>query len=152
MSALTYTALGVLGFIPSTLNSYIDAAWLTTNADDDDGRYTWLNGAQPSGTEDGDYTWKWDRVRNILAVRSLDPEATIAAFPTLLPALGIPTDAVGLVVRSDRRPWGPAIPLPGNAQPAQTPTPAPAVMRAPPPELDCADDSGAPLLSFCDAW
>ena len=135
-------------------NVGIDGVWVDTNAEFDDGRnrrlYTWLNGVQPSGSDGA--TWNWDRVRNILTVRSLDPEATIAAFPTLLPALGIPTDAVGLVVRSDRRPWGPAIPLPGNAQPAQTPTPAPAVMRAPPPELDCADDSGAPLLSFCDAW
>ena len=130
----------------------IDGAWVDTNAQGEygDGRYTWLNGVQPAGYND--YTWNWDEIRNILSVQSLDPTATIGAFPTLLPALGIPLDAVGLVERSDHRPLGPAIALPGNAQPAQTPTPAPAVMRAPPPELDCADDSGAPLLSFCDAW
>ena len=127
--------------------------FVTDNAADDDGRYperTYINGVQPSGGTSS--TWNWDRVRTILAVETLDPAATIAAFPTLLPALGIPLDAIGLVERADDRPWPPAEALSGNAQPAQTPTPAPAVMRAPPPELDCADDSGAPLLSFCDAW
>ena len=131
----------------------IDAGWVRTNAEFDDGRhpeYTWLNGVQPAGSDGA--THNWDRVRNILAVMTLDPAATIVAFPTLLPALGIPLDAVGLVIRADDRPWPPPEALPGNAQPAQTPTPAPAVMRAPPPELDCDDDSGAPLLSFCDAW
>ena len=130
----------------------LDGAWVTSNAQGEwhDGRHTWLNGVQLAGSNG--YTHNWDRVRNILGVETLDPAATIASFPTLLPALGIPTDAVGLVERSDRTPWGPAIALPGNTQPAETPTPAPTVMRTPPPQLDCADDSGAPLLSFCDAW
>ena len=128
----------------------IDGAWVRTNAEFDDGRdpeYTWLNGVQPAGSNGS--TWNWEKVRSVLAVMTLDPEATIAAFPTLLPALGIPTDAVGLVIRLNKAPGYPPV-LHGDAQPAQTPTPA--GMRAPPPELDCSDDSGAPLLSFCDAW
>ena len=130
----------------------IDFGFVSDNADDfsPSSRITmWLNGVEPSGSND--YTWNWDRVRNILGVWTLNPVATIAALPTLVPALGIPTDAVGVVKRTDNRPIIP-IALPGTAHPTQTPTQAPAVMRAPPPELDCADDSGAPLLSFCDAW
>ena len=54
-------------------------------------REVWMNGAEPSAM-DG-----WSDVRNILQVYVLDTDAAVATFPELLPQLGIPTDAVGVV-------------------------------------------------------
>ena len=131
----------------------IEKGRVRTNIGDNDSsadpELMWLNGVRPSG---GDYTWNWPAVRNILAVDALIPSVAIEAFPRLLPALGIPLDAVGLVRPADYTPFGPIEPLPG-IQPTSPPAQGvETTERAPPPELDCDDDSGAPLLSFCDAW
>ena len=58
----------------------------------EDSRDVWMNGAEPSALSG------YSDVRNILHVYVLDTDAAVAAFPELLPQLGIPTDAVGLVV------------------------------------------------------
>ena len=112
----------------------------------------WLNGFRPAG---GEQVRNWPAVRNILTVLVQAPSVAIEAFPRLLPALGIPLDAVGLVWPVNYTPFGPTDALPG-VQPASPSSPqiegGETAERAPPPELDCDDDSGAPLLSFCDAW
>ena len=105
----------------------------------------WLNGAKPSGVDQSHASWNWPAVRNILGVWALDPSVAAAALPRLLPALGIPADAVG-VVRGYVRPVGAPVDVVEASVGGET------AERAPPPELDCDDDSGAPLLSFCDAW
>ena len=58
----------------------------------EDSRDVWMNGAEPSALSG------YSDVRNILVADVLDTDAAFAAFPELLPQLGIPTDAVGLVV------------------------------------------------------
>ena len=57
----------------------------------------WLNGVAPA--EGNEWGKDWSTVRNILIVWTLDKAATVAALPGLLPELGIPADAVGLVAR-----------------------------------------------------
>ena len=62
----------------------------------------WLNGVAPA--ERNEWGKDWSTVRNILIVWTLDKAATVAALPGLLPELGIPADAVGLVARSRTTP------------------------------------------------
>ena len=57
-----------------------------------DSRDVWINGVEPAGLGE------WLHVRNILIVYALDRDAAVATFPELLPQLGIPIDAVGLVL------------------------------------------------------
>ena len=54
------------------------------------GGEVWLNPSDLAGEDLAD-------ARNILIVWALDPERTATALPNLLPQLGIPADAVGLV-------------------------------------------------------
>ena len=65
--------------------------------------HVWLNGIEPAGYDE------WGgldagELREILEVRALDPELAAEALPELLPELGIPADAVGLVRRVDMAP------------------------------------------------
>ena len=64
--------------------------------------FVWLNGVEPA--ERNEWGKDWSTVRNILIVWTLDKTATVAALPSLLPELGIPADAVGLVARSRTTP------------------------------------------------
>ena len=64
--------------------------------------YTWLNGYQQAAFDEKNLTFIHHTVRPVLMVWSLEPRLTIPALPALLPLLGIPADAVG-VVRHDRR-------------------------------------------------
>ena len=63
-----------------------------------DSRDVWMNGAEPSSLSG------YSDVCNILQVFVLDTDAAVAAFPELLPQLGIPIDAVGLVVPMSGKP------------------------------------------------
>ena len=45
------------------------------------------------------------RARTTLWVWTLDAEATLAGLPLLLPQLGIPVDAVGVVIEQELTPW-----------------------------------------------
>ncbi len=64
----------------------------------EDSRDVWMNGAEPAALSG------YSDVRNILQVFVLDTDAAVAAFPELLPQLGIPIDAVGLVVPMSGKP------------------------------------------------
>ena len=65
--------------------------------------HVWLNGVEPAGWD------QWDldeeEVREILIVWALNPELAAEALPELLPELGIPADAVGLVKRANMAPF-----------------------------------------------
>ena len=61
------------------------------------GRHIWMNGVEPAGRDE-----EWGEVldeelREILIVWAYDNELAAEALPELLPELGIPVDAVGLV-------------------------------------------------------
>ena len=58
----------------------------------------WVKDVQPVRSDD------WDNIREILIVWALDPEVAAAAMDDLLPLLGIPVDAVGLVGHDDATP------------------------------------------------
>ena len=47
-----------------------------------------------------------DERRTTIQVFTLELQRTVDALPVLLPLLGIPVDAVGVVVQSDERPEG----------------------------------------------
>ena len=123
---------------------------VTGNLSREDEQLVYLNGVRQVAP-DTDWHTDYSTVRTILGVLTSDLSATVQALPRLLPALGIPADAVGQVKTRSHFPNG-ALPLSGG-QPASPPAQGgETAERAPPPELDCDDDSGAPLLSFCDAW
>ena len=67
-----------------------------------DGKLVWMNGVEPMGVTP--CCQEWSEARNILIVGALDPDRVAAALPQLLPLLGIPVDAVGLVAHSSARP------------------------------------------------
>ena len=67
-----------------------------------DGKLVWMNGIEPMGVTS--CCQEWSEARNILIVGALDPVRVAAALPQLLPLLGIPVDAVGLVAHSSARP------------------------------------------------
>ena len=58
----------------------------------------WVNDVQPVRSDD------WANIREILIVWAMDPEVAAAALDDLLPLLGIPVDAVGLVGHDDATP------------------------------------------------
>ena len=64
----------------------------------------WMNGVEPRTEDETGSDWDWTTVRNILIVWARDPQVATAALPELLPALGIPVDAVGLVAHDDTTP------------------------------------------------
>ena len=64
----------------------------------------WLNGTEPIRENESDSGWNWSTIRTILIVWAVDEERATAALPELLPALGIPADAVGLVAHDDATP------------------------------------------------
>ena len=116
-------------------------------------RVVYLNGVTPVADDPSGIFQDYGTRRSILAVYALESAVVVKALPRLLPALGIPADAMGVVIQTDHSP--PRIrALPGEqpASPSPSAQGAKTTERAPPPELDCDDDSGAPLLSFCDAW
>ena len=116
-------------------------------------RVVYLNGVTPVANDSLDIFEDYRTRRNILRVDALESAVLIEALPRLLPALGIPTDAVGVVIQTDHGPTRiRALPGEQPASPSPSAQGAKTTERAPPPELDCDDDSGAPLLSFCDAW
>ena len=74
----------------------------------DDGHLVWMNGVEPAEGDD----WLSKR-RQILIVGAWDPHLAAQALPKLLPLLGIPFDAVGLVEHDYRKPLI-SIPLAGQ--------------------------------------
>ena len=68
------------------------------------GEDVWLNGVEPAGPDKWGISHDWPAIREILVVRALDPPLVVAALPELLPKLGIPADAVGLVYHVDMTP------------------------------------------------
>ena len=77
----------------------------------DDGHLVWMNGVEPAEAAEGD-DWLSER-RQILIVGAWDPHLAAQALPKLLPLLGIPFDAVGLVEHDYRKPLI-SIPLAGQ--------------------------------------
>ena len=68
------------------------------------GKLVWMNGVEPAGVDESRSHRAWPKVRNILVVYALDPDRVASALPELLPLLGIPIDAVGLVAHADATP------------------------------------------------
>ena len=60
-------------------------------------RHLWMNGVEPAGFDEWDAQMDGEEVREILIVWALDHELAAEALPELLPELGIPVDAAGLV-------------------------------------------------------
>ena len=61
-------------------------------------RHLWMNGVEPAGWDEWDADLDGEEVREILIVWTYDHELAADALPELLPELGIPVDAVGLVL------------------------------------------------------
>ena len=61
----------------------------------------WLNGYTVTRDEFGA---DWSRAREIIVVWALEPSRAAAALPTILPQLGIPMEAVGMVAHLDTTP------------------------------------------------
>ena len=61
-------------------------------------RHLWMNGVEPAGWDEWDIDLDGEELREILIVWAYDNELAAEALPELLPELGIPVDAVGLVV------------------------------------------------------
>ena len=61
----------------------------------------WVGGVHPVDYNEYEH---WYALRNILMVAATDAYGTADALPHLLPLLGIPVDAVGLILWHDRRP------------------------------------------------
>ena len=61
----------------------------------------WVGGIRPV---DYGFDTDWHALRNILVIATSDSYRTADALPHLLPLLGIPTDAVGLILWHERRP------------------------------------------------
>ena len=68
------------------------------------GKLVWMNGVEPAGLDESRSHMKGSAVRNIVVVYALDPDRVASALPELLPLLGIPVDAVGLVAHADSTP------------------------------------------------
>ena len=64
----------------------------------------WVGGIRPVDYGDTVFDTDWHALRNILAIATSDSYRTADALPHLLPLLGIPTDAVGLILWHERRP------------------------------------------------
>ena len=60
----------------------------------------WMNGVEPAGYDEWDAQLDGEELREILIVWAYDHELAVDALPELLPELGIPVDAVGLVART----------------------------------------------------
>ena len=60
-------------------------------------RHLWMNGVVPAGFDEWDIALDEEEVREILIIWALDHELAAEALPELLPELGIPVDAAGLV-------------------------------------------------------
>ena len=61
----------------------------------------WVGGVRPVDYNEYEH---WHALRNILMVAATDAYGTADALPHLLPLLGIPVDAVGLILWHDRKP------------------------------------------------
>ena len=98
----------------------IEAAYVTENIQEPSAVF--VNGAKPVGNDQFGYR-DWGTVRNMVGVHALEPAVVVDALPRLLPALGIPIDAVGVIIATDHRPLRIEA-LPGETtQPATTPQP-----------------------------
>ena len=64
----------------------------------------WMNGVEPDREDSTGSDWDGTSIRTILVVWAVDPHLAAAALPELLPELGIPADAVGLVAHDDATP------------------------------------------------
>ena len=64
----------------------------------------WMNDVEPLQEDETGSDSDWSTVRTILMVWAADPHVAAATLPELLPALGIPADAVGLVAHDDTTP------------------------------------------------
>ena len=64
----------------------------------------WVGGIRPVDYGSTVFDTDWHALRNILVIATSDSYRTADALPHLLPLLGIPTDAVGLILYHDRFP------------------------------------------------
>ena len=87
--------IGIVGAIVN-INTNAHATFLG-------GKLVWMNGVEPAGVTESGHR-KWSDVRDIVVVYALDPDRVASALPELLPLLGIPIDAVGLVAHADATP------------------------------------------------
>ena len=82
-----------------------EVTYNTTGHGFNDEPRVWMNGLEPlqkdpAGSDD----WDWSTARTILMVWAVDPPLAAAALPKLLPELGIPADAVGLILHDNTTP------------------------------------------------
>ena len=80
---------------------------VTYNVPGDGSNYeplVWMNGVEPLGRDDTGSDWDWSAARTTLMVWAVDPPLAAAALPDLLPELGVPADAVGLVLHDNTTP------------------------------------------------
>ena len=109
----------------------------------------WLNGAKPVGRDETGISRDWSTARNILTVWAEKSSigGVVSALPRLLPALGIPADAVGLVQSMDysylREGVRPAIGGEGTVPVAPQPAGAPA-------DTPGAGDNSQPAANVTD--
>ena len=64
----------------------------------------WMNGVEPAEKDETGSAWDWSTSRTILMVWAVDPPLAAEALPELLPELGIPADAVGLILHDNTTP------------------------------------------------
>ena len=64
----------------------------------------WAGGIRPAKTDKLGFIEDWTALRNILVLATADPHKTADALPHLLPLLGIPVHAVGVILYDERRP------------------------------------------------
>ena len=64
----------------------------------------WLNGVEPLRRDSTGSDWDPSTARTILMVWAVDPPLAAEALPDLLPELGIPADAVGVVKHDNTTP------------------------------------------------
>ena len=82
--------------------------WANTGTGSHQSHYLPAAGLAPA--KDRHITENLAKVRTTIEIWSFDPQKTIRALPQLLSQLGIPEDAVGVVVDGNEIPRGPAVP------------------------------------------